>query len=93
MRGLAGKVAIVAGGARGIGAATARRLAEEGASVVIGDLLVEQAQETAAAIVANGGKAIAVALDGTNAESQAGIVEAAKDALVSACFVAPNAAE
>ena len=63
MRGLAGKVAIVAGGARGIGAATARRLAEEGASVVIGDLLVEQAQETAAAIVANGGKAIAVALD------------------------------
>ncbi|WP_088307925.1 SDR family NAD(P)-dependent oxidoreductase [Novosphingobium sp. B 225] len=80
MRGLAGKVAIVAGGARGIGAATARRLAEEGASVVIGDLLVDQAQETAAAIMADGGQAIAVALDGTNAESQAAIVKAARDA-------------
>jgi len=76
MRGLSGKVGIVAGGARGIGAATARRLAEEGASVVIGDLLVEQAEETAAAIRAAGGKALAVKLDGTNAESQAAIVAA-----------------
>lgn len=74
MRGLAGKVGIVAGGARGIGAATARRLAEEGAHVVIGDLLVDQANETAAAIVANGGKAIAVELNGTQAASQAAIV-------------------
>jgi NAD(P)-dependent dehydrogenase (short-subunit alcohol dehydrogenase family) len=74
VRGLAGKVGIIAGGARGIGAATARRLAEEGACVVIGDLLVEAALETAEAIVAKGGKAIAVELDGTNAESQAAIV-------------------
>ena len=37
MRGLNGKVGVVVGGGRGIGAATARRLAEEGASVVIGD--------------------------------------------------------
>ncbi len=35
MRGLSGKVAIIAGGARGIGAATARRLAEEGANEVL----------------------------------------------------------
>jgi NAD(P)-dependent dehydrogenase (short-subunit alcohol dehydrogenase family) len=74
VRGLAGKVAIIAGGARGIGAATARRLAEEGASIVIGDLLLDLAQETAESITANGGKAIAVALDGTNAESQTAIV-------------------
>lgn len=79
MRGLAGKVGIVAGGARGIGAATARRLAEEGATVLIGDLLVEQAEETAAAIREAGGKAIAVALDGTNADSQKAIVAAAVD--------------
>jgi len=80
MRGLSGKVAIVAGGARGIGAATARRLAEEGASVVIGDMLVDLAREVADSIVASGGKAIAVELDGTKAESQAAIVQAAIDA-------------
>ena len=79
MRGLGGKVAIVAGGARGIGAATARRLAEEGASVVIGDMLVDLARDVAADIVARGGKAIAAELDGTNADSQAAFVKAALD--------------
>lgn len=79
MRGLSGKVGIVAGGARGIGAATAQRLAEEGATVLIGDLLVEQAEETAAAIREAGGQAVAVALDGTNADSQKAIVAAAVD--------------
>ena len=79
MRGLAGKVAVVAGGARGIGAATARRLAEEGASVVIGDMLVDLAGGVAESIVAAGGKAIAVDLDGTSAESQAAIVQSALD--------------
>ena len=43
MRGLKDKVGIVAGGGRGIGAATARRLAEEGAHVVIGDLIFSAA--------------------------------------------------
>ena len=79
MRGLNGKVGIIAGGARGIGAATARRMAEEGVSVVIGDLLLEQAQSVAEEISANGGKAIAVSLDGTDAKSQAAIVKAAID--------------
>lgn len=80
MRGLEGKVGIVAGGARGIGAATARRLAAEGAFVVIGDLLVDLARETAEGIVAQGGKALAVELDGTNADSQAAIVAKAVEA-------------
>lgn len=77
MRGLAGKVGIVAGGGRGIGAATARRLGEEGAHVVIGDLRGDWAREVADSITASGGKAIGVDLDGTSAESQAGIVAAA----------------
>lgn len=77
MRGLGGKVGIVAGGGRGIGAATARRLAEEGARVVIGDIREDWAQETASAIVAHGGSALGVGLDGTRAESQAAIVAAA----------------
>lgn len=74
MRGLAGKIGIVAGGGRGIGAATARRLAEEGASVVIGDIMGDWAEETAASIRAAGANAIGVRLDGTSAASQAEIV-------------------
>ncbi|HYF20615.1 MAG TPA: 3-oxoacyl-ACP reductase FabG [Ramlibacter sp.] len=45
--GLRDKVAIVTGSARGLGAATARRLAEEGARVVVTDILREQAEATA----------------------------------------------
>ncbi|ABB06375.1 SDR family NAD(P)-dependent oxidoreductase [Burkholderia lata] len=48
--GLTGKVAIVTGSARGLGAATARRLAQEGASVVITDINAELAQATAKAL-------------------------------------------
>lgn len=77
MRGLQGKVGIVAGGGRGIGAATARRLADEGAAVVIGDITEAWAAETAAAICAAGGKAIGVHLDGTKVASQQAIVAAA----------------
>jgi 3-oxoacyl-[acyl-carrier protein] reductase len=50
-----GKNAVVTGGARGIGAATARRLAAEGAHVVVADFDEEAARETAAAI---GGTAV-----------------------------------
>ncbi len=79
MRGLKGKTGVIAGGGRGIGAATARRLTEEGAQVVIGDIVAEWASDTAAAIRAAGGKAIGVHLDGTKAASQAAIVQAALD--------------
>jgi len=77
MRGLSEKVGIVAGGGRGIGAATAKRLASEGASVVIGDIQGDWARQVADAIKADGGKAIGVDLDGTSEESQKAIVEAA----------------
>jgi 3-oxoacyl-[acyl-carrier protein] reductase len=52
--GLKDKVAIVTGSARGLGAATARRLAQEGAKVVITDIMAERAQETTAALRAEG---------------------------------------
>lgn len=45
-----GKVALVTGAARGLGAATARRLAEEGASVVLTDVLVDEGRVTADSI-------------------------------------------
>jgi 3-oxoacyl-[acyl-carrier protein] reductase len=48
--GLTGKVAIVTGSARGLGAATARRLAQEGAKIVITDINAELAQATAKAL-------------------------------------------
>ena len=74
MRGLKDKVCIVAGGARGIGAATAKRLCEEGAKVVIGDVLEDLAEQTAEQINSDGGQAIATYLDGTQFESQTEIV-------------------
>jgi NAD(P)-dependent dehydrogenase (short-subunit alcohol dehydrogenase family) len=77
MRGLDSKVGIVAGGGRGIGAATARRLAAEGARVVIGDIEGAWAREVANAIVEAGGAAIGVDLDGTSPASQEAIVQTA----------------
>jgi len=59
------QVAIVTGAASGIGAATARRLGQEGASVVAADKDLAGANSTAAAIQEAGGKAVAVAVDVT----------------------------
>lgn len=58
-----GKVAIVTGSARGLGAATARRLAEEGAKVIVTDILKEQAEVTAAALRADGLQAQCIIAD------------------------------
>ncbi|WP_077000804.1 3-oxoacyl-ACP reductase FabG [Variovorax sp. KK3] len=65
--GLKDKVAIVTGSARGLGAATARRLAEEGAKVVVTDILAEQAQATVADLQAKGLAAHCVVGDITKA--------------------------
>ena len=65
--GLKDKVAIVTGSARGLGAATARRLAEEGASVVVNDISADQAQATVAALKADGLKAHCIVADITRA--------------------------
>lgn len=69
MQSLQNKRVIVAGGATGIGAAAALRLAEEGARVIIGDLNIEGAEQTAERITSAGGSAIAVRFDLTNEAS------------------------
>jgi 2-hydroxycyclohexanecarboxyl-CoA dehydrogenase len=69
---LEGKKALVTGGASGIGAAIARRLAAEGAEVTIGDLNVDGAKEVAGEISGN-----AVELDVTDLASAQAAVESA----------------
>lgn len=71
---LAGKVAIVSGAARGIGAACAEALAAEGASVVVTDLLEAEGESTAAQIRNSGGQAFYLTLDVTDAANWSGVV-------------------
>ena len=73
--GLTGKVAIVTGSARGLGAATARRLAQEGARVVITDINGELAQAMAAALREEGLAAHCVVGDITKAADVQRLVE------------------
>ena len=77
MNRLDGKVALVSGAARGIGAETARKMAASGASVVVGDVLADRARETAEEIAHAGGEALALALDVTTEASWTDAVAAA----------------
>jgi 3-oxoacyl-[acyl-carrier protein] reductase len=69
------RVAIVTGAARGIGAATAQRLAQDGFAVAVLDLKADDCADTVAAIESAGGKALAVGADVSDAEQ----VQAAVD--------------
>ena len=63
---LAGKVAVVTGGGNGLGRATAVRFAEEGAAVVVADLLDGPGEETVKMVEAVGGRATFVSVDVTS---------------------------
>ena len=71
---LVGRVAIISGAAQGIGAASARALAEAGASVVLGDLKDAIGFETAAQLRADGFDADYLPLDVTDPAAWAAIV-------------------
>ncbi|AGI23897.1 3-oxoacyl-ACP reductase family protein [Pseudomonas sp. MT3] len=77
---LAGKVAFIQGGSRGIGAAIAQRLANEGAAVAFTYVSsAQKAQDLAASIEAAGGRALAIQADSADAASvQAAIDSAAR---------------
>jgi len=85
------RTAIVTGGARGIGAATARRLAADGHAVAVLDLLAEQAAETAASITADGGRALGLGVDVADADAVADAVARVADELGAPTILVNNA--
>src|SRR3546814_12772227 len=76
MKRFEGKVAIVTGGAGGIGSATARRLAAEGASVVVADIAADAAEAVAAEI---GTAAAGKAFDAADVESIEALVSRSEE--------------
>lgn len=71
---LSDRVAIVVGGATGVGAAAAERLALDGAKVVIGDVVLDAAEKTAARLREIGGEALAVEADTADEASMQALV-------------------
>ncbi len=74
---LEGKVALISGGARGLGAVQATLLAKEGAKVVLGDILDEQGKQVEVGIAESGGDAIYVHLDVTSETQWENVVQTA----------------
>jgi NAD(P)-dependent dehydrogenase (short-subunit alcohol dehydrogenase family) len=68
------KVAIITGGAHGMGEAEARLFAGEGAKVVVADILADDAEAVAGAIRAEGGEATSAKIDVTNEAEWAGLI-------------------
>ena len=79
-----GRVAMVTGGASGIGREVARQFAAGGAAVAVADINIEGAETVAAELVAAGAKAIAVALDVAEADQvNAGVARSSRSRGVS----------
>jgi 2-hydroxycyclohexanecarboxyl-CoA dehydrogenase len=85
------RIALVTGGGRGIGRAIALALAADGRAVAIGDLGEGEARETASMIASNGGRAHAVRMDVTDADSVSAGIEAVRTELGPAEILVNNA--
>ncbi|MDB5388394.1 MAG: Short-chain dehydrogenase [Planctomycetaceae bacterium] len=89
---LIGKVAVVTGGAMGIGEATCLRFAEEGAAVVVADINEPAGQDTVRRITAAGGRALFVKTDVSKEDSVRQMVQATVAAFGSIHILVNNAA-
>ena len=86
---LAGKTVIITGASRGIGAVMAKRMAQEGANVVVTDVL--DTKGTVEAITESGGSAIGISVDVTSDDNLAAMVEATEKAFGSLDILVNNA--
>lgn len=91
MKGLAGKTALVTGAGSGIGRASAFRFAEEGANVVVADIVEDTGRETAERIEDAGGNATFVEVDVSDPASVERMVEVAVETYGSLDFAHNNA--
>ncbi|HEY7212551.1 MAG TPA: SDR family oxidoreductase [Bryobacteraceae bacterium] len=89
---LKAKTAVVTGSGSGIGRAIARAFAEEGANVVVADIQPQAAKDTASAIEAAGGRALALTVDVADPGSVARLVEATLERFGSVHVLVNNAA-
>jgi len=78
---LEGKVAVITGGARGIGLAIAKAFVREGAAVAIADISREGAEEATADLKEQGGRAVAVAVNVADPTSVSAMVGSTLEAL------------
>jgi len=88
---LQGKVAVVTGGAKGIGRAISVQLAKDGAAIAVWDLDGAGAEDTTALITKAGGRAIACTVDAASAEGIAAAATRTRNALGPVTILVNNA--